>query len=188
VTRADLEAYREAIVRDRLRKSPEKTWDSLLWSWNSCCRDVDGWPAISIERTIKREVYVLPWSAFPASLKEDADGYLRRLADAGIRGSRCHAAAGGRGTPYQMPVKAGSVIAASIGSAMFDPGVFPDPDTFLTRRRTAYLHTGFGPHECLGQYVACTIVPETIRQLLLLPGIRLLDGGASQIDMAGGGI
>jgi hypothetical protein len=69
---------------------------------------------------------------------------------------------------------------------MFDPGVFPDPDKFLMRRRTSYLHTGFGPHECLGQYVAYAIIPETIRQLMLLPGIRLLDGGASQIDMAGG--
>jgi cytochrome P450 len=92
----------------------------------------------------------------------------------------------GSGTPYEMPVKAGSVIAAGIGSAMFDPGVFPDPDKFLMRRRTSYLHTGFGPHECLGQYVAYAIIPETIRQLMLLPGIRLLDGGASQIDMAGG--
>jgi cytochrome P450 len=92
----------------------------------------------------------------------------------------------GSGTSYEMRVKAGSVIAAGIGSAMFDPGVFPDPDKFQTRRRTAYLHTGFGPHECLGQYVAYAIIPETIRQVLRLPGIRLLDGGASQIDMAGG--
>jgi cytochrome P450 len=92
----------------------------------------------------------------------------------------------GPGAPYEMPVKAGSVIAAGIGSAMFDPGVFPDADKFQTRRRTAYLHTGFGPHECLGQYIAYAIIPETIRQLMLLPGIRLLDGGASQIDMAGG--
>jgi integrase len=76
----DLEAYREAIVSDRLRKSPEKTWDSLLWVWNSCCRQVEGWPTIEIERPIKREIYVLPWSAFPVSLKGDADRYLQRLA------------------------------------------------------------------------------------------------------------
>jgi integrase len=79
-TRAGLEAYRDAIVRDRLRKCPEKSWDSLLWAWNSCRREVEGWPAVEIQRDMKREVYVLPWSAFPASLKDDVDGYLRRLA------------------------------------------------------------------------------------------------------------
>jgi integrase len=79
VTLTDLEAYREAIVSDRLRKSPEKTWDGLLWAWNSCCREVGGWPAIAIERAIKREVYVLPWSALPASLKEDVGRYLLHL-------------------------------------------------------------------------------------------------------------
>jgi site-specific recombinase XerD len=80
VTLADLEKYKDAIISDRLRKDPEKTWDSLLWSWNSCCRDIEAWPAIVIERAIKREVYVQPWPAFPASLKEDVDGYLQRLA------------------------------------------------------------------------------------------------------------
>jgi integrase len=80
VTMADLVAYRQAIVSDRLRKDPEKTWDSLLWSWNSCCREIEGWPQIAIERDLKREVYVLPWSTFRASLKEDVDGYMRRLA------------------------------------------------------------------------------------------------------------
>jgi cytochrome P450 len=92
----------------------------------------------------------------------------------------------GPSTPYELPVKAGAVIAVGIGSAMFDPSVFPAPDEFRTRRRTAYLHTGFGPHECLGQYVAYVIIPETVRQILLLPGIRLQQAGASQVDMAGG--
>src|SRR5262249_47772295 len=55
-------------------------WDSLLWSWNSCCRDFEGWPAIIIERATRREIYVLPWSVFPTSLKEDVDRYLQRLA------------------------------------------------------------------------------------------------------------
>ncbi len=90
------------------------------------------------------------------------------------------------GSPHQAAVKPGTVIAVGIGSAMFDPSVFPDPDGFHVRRRSAYLHTGFGPHECLGKFVAYAIIPETIRQILLLPGIRLLDGGGSRIDDAGG--
>ncbi len=92
----------------------------------------------------------------------------------------------GPGSPHEAEVKAGTVIAVGIGSAMFDPGVFPDPDGFHVRRRTAYLHTGFGPHECLGQFVAYAIIPETIRQILLLPGIRLRDGDGSRVDNAGG--
>ena len=69
---------------------------------------------------------------------------------------------------------------------MFDPGAFPDPEAFLARRRTSYLHTGFGAHECLGQYVAYAIIPETVRQILLLSGIRRLEGDAGLVDMAGG--
>ncbi len=92
----------------------------------------------------------------------------------------------GPGTPYETAVKAGTRIAAGIGSAMFDPGVFPEPDAFRERRRTAYLHTGFGPHECLGQFVAYAIIPETIRQVLLLPGLRLREGDGSKVDNAGG--
>ncbi len=90
------------------------------------------------------------------------------------------------GSPHETAIAAGSTVAVGIGSAMFDPGVFTDPDAFHPRRRTAYLHTGFGPHECLGQFVAYAIIPETIRQILLMPGIALLDGEAGRIDTAGG--
>src|SRR5262249_48152329 len=83
VTRADLEMYREAIIADRLRKDPEKTWDGLLWCWNSCLK-LKGWPPIEIERKPKREIYVLPWSQLPISLRQDVDGYLRRLAGADL--------------------------------------------------------------------------------------------------------
>jgi integrase len=81
---ADLEAYREAIVSDRLRKSPEKTWDSLIWAWNACRREVEGWPDIEIPREIRREIFVLPWSDFPPSLKTDVDAFLLRLSGADL--------------------------------------------------------------------------------------------------------
>jgi hypothetical protein len=48
------------------------------------------------------------------------------------------------------------------------------------------MHTGFGAHECLGAYVGDAMVPETVRQIMLLPGIRLLPDGRSQVDDAGG--
>jgi integrase len=83
VTSADLENYREAIIADRLRKDPEKTWDSLLWCWNSCL-NIEGWPPVEIERKPKRELYVLPWSQLSIPLKQDVDRYLHRLAGADL--------------------------------------------------------------------------------------------------------
>ena len=79
VTLAQLEGYRQAILQDRLRSKPEKAWDSLVWSWNACVREVPGWPQVEIPRQEKREIYVFPWSFFEESLHEDAKGYLRRL-------------------------------------------------------------------------------------------------------------
>jgi cytochrome P450 len=90
------------------------------------------------------------------------------------------------GTPNQLAVPPGQVIMVGIGSAMFDPGVFPDPDGFHDRPRRSYLHTGFGAHECLGAYVGDAMVPETVRQILRLPGVSLLPDGGSHIDTVGG--
>lgn len=73
-----LEAYRQAIVDDRLRAGAEKTWDSIVWTWNACRREVDGWPSIEIPRASRRVTYVPPWSAFPASLQEEVQRFLDR--------------------------------------------------------------------------------------------------------------
>ena len=87
---------------------------------------------------------------------------------------------------YQVTVPAGRVVAAGIGSAMFDQAVFPGPDDFQTRPRNLYLHVGFGSHICLGQYVAYEIIPEAVRQILLVPGLHILPQGGSAVDNAGG--
>ena len=79
MTAADFEDYRHAIMNDRLRKDPEKSWDRLVWVWNWCRAEVGGWPAIVVERPTKRVTYILPWSAFPVSFKNDVDFFLRRL-------------------------------------------------------------------------------------------------------------
>jgi len=84
VTLVDSEAYRQAIFNDRLRSRPEKTWDTLSWTWNACHRNVEGWPAIRIERVSRRKIYVMPWSAFPVSFKQDVDRFLDRLAGADL--------------------------------------------------------------------------------------------------------
>ena len=90
------------------------------------------------------------------------------------------------GAAHQTAVAAGCVVAAAIGSAMFDPAVFPAPDEFQARPRNLYMHLGFGAHTCLGQHVAYQIIPETIRRLLLVPGLRLLPEAGSIVDNRGG--
>ena len=84
VTLADLEAYRDAIHNDRLRAKPEQTWDSIIWTWNGCRREIADWPDIEIPRAIHRETYTRPWSDFPASLKADVDAFLVRLSGADL--------------------------------------------------------------------------------------------------------
>lgn len=79
VTLAHLEGYRQAILQDRLRNKPEKTWDSLVWAWNACVREVPGWPQVSIPRAPKREIYSFPWDYYPPSLYADAKAYLEVL-------------------------------------------------------------------------------------------------------------
>jgi integrase len=79
VTFADLEAFHEAIVNDRLRGKPEQTWDMIVWTWNACRREIKDWPDIEIPRPIRREIYVRSWSDFPTSLKDDVDRFLIRL-------------------------------------------------------------------------------------------------------------
>jgi integrase len=84
VTLDDPEAYRMAILHDRLRKNPELTWAAVAKSWNTSVRDTPGWPQLTIERPSRRETYTLPWSAFPPSLAADKDAYLRRLSGADL--------------------------------------------------------------------------------------------------------
>ena len=78
VSLEDLLAFGRAMEEDRLRRNPGKTWDNLVWTWNAAVRSVPGWPPILIPRACRRASYVLPWEAFPASLKADVDAFLRR--------------------------------------------------------------------------------------------------------------
>ena len=80
----ELEDNHYAILNDRLRAKPELTWDTIVWTWNACRREVAGWPDIEIPRERRREVYALRWSDFPTSLKTDVDAFLLRLSGADL--------------------------------------------------------------------------------------------------------
>jgi hypothetical protein len=79
VSLSDLERFRDELKNEALLKNPETTWRHAVWAWNRSMKQVEGWPAVLIEVPSRKEVYVLPWSAFPASLKRDVDGWLLRL-------------------------------------------------------------------------------------------------------------
>ena len=117
VAMADLDAYRQAICNDRLRGEPEKAWDALTWTWNACQREVPNWPALVIDRPVKREIYLLRWSAFPASLKQDADAYLARLAGQDLSGegpARPARPATLKTRAYQMQVTASALVHSGV--------------------------------------------------------------------------
>jgi integrase len=76
---ADLERFQAALTGEALLAKPDATLRDAVQAWNRCVKNVPGWPQLRIERQSRKEVYSLPWSAFPESLKTDVDGWLRRL-------------------------------------------------------------------------------------------------------------
>jgi cytochrome P450 len=77
------------------------------------------------------------------------------------------------GTPHAREVKPGTTVITCTHSAMFDEGAYADPDRFDPRRTMYQTFTlGYGHHECLGRAIATIMIPEIVRQCLLLPGLR----------------
>lgn len=76
------------------------------------------------------------------------------------------------GTPGATVVPPGTTVLAVTHSAMFDAAAFPDPERFDPARSHADMFTlGHGLHECLGRAIASVMLPEIVRQALLLPGL-----------------
>ena len=77
------------------------------------------------------------------------------------------------GTGHEVTVEPGSTIIACTHSAMFDPEAYAQPDVFDARRTMYQTFTlGYGHHECLGRAIATVMIPEIVRQVLLLPNLR----------------
>ncbi|HWC97774.1 MAG TPA: cytochrome P450 [Candidatus Sulfopaludibacter sp.] len=79
----------------------------------------------------------------------------------------------GAGTPHETAIPAGTIVLALAQSAMFDRAAFDRPDEFMGGRNWyRYFHFGFGSHECLGKYVGMVMIPEMVRQVMLLPQLQ----------------
>jgi len=91
------------------------------------------------------------------------------------------------GTERAHRVAKGTTVFACTASAQFDAAELTTPDEFVVDRPAYHtMHFGYGHHKCLGADVAAVMIPEVVKRVLLLPGIRLLDGDAGKIDFQGG--
>ena len=76
------------------------------------------------------------------------------------------------GTKKARRVRAGTRVIAPPLSAMFDQEAVPEPWRFdASRPFDQYLHFGFGPRQCFGQYIAEIVLLEVFRSLLVLKGL-----------------
>lgn len=62
-----------------LLKHPTALMREARTAWNRACRDVPYWPGQPLPVKPQPNAYSLPWNAFPASLREDLQGWLDRL-------------------------------------------------------------------------------------------------------------
>jgi cytochrome P450 len=87
-----------------------------------------------------------------------------------------------RATEFETPVAAGRTVLALSASAMFDETAYDHPDQFDPKRDLrSMFHFGMGLHECLGSAIGAVMIPEIVRQVLLLQDLQ-----AGPIDFQGG--
>lgn len=89
-----------------------------------------------------------------------------------------------KGTGHETKIKSGTIVRLLILSAMFDPYAYDRPDEFDPDRTFDHNFAfGFGQHECLGKYVGMEMIPEMVRQAVLLDDLRTDDRISYRKDM-----
>jgi cytochrome P450 len=74
--------------------------------------------------------------------------------------------------PSGAVVPAGRLVLIAVASAMFDEDAVADPAEFVPGRPAhTLLHFGYGPHACVGVHPGAVVISETVRRLLLRPGV-----------------
>ena len=85
------------------------------------------------------------------------------------------------GEPHATVIPKGSMVFALTWSAMFDPRVVEQPAAFQPGRPDYhYLHYATGLHACFGRYISQIQIPQIVKPLLKLPGLR--PAGAPEYD------
>jgi cytochrome P450 len=85
------------------------------------------------------------------------------------------------GEPHGTHLRKGMVVFALTWSAMFDESVLEAPDEFRADRPDYhYLHFATGRHTCFGKHISRVQVPQILKPLLRLDGLR--PAGAPEYD------
>lgn len=93
-----------------------------------------------------------------------------------------------KGSAHETAIPRHSLVLVSTFSAMFDDAAVDAPDEFrLGRPDEVYLHMGHGQHRCLGDFVSLIAVPQMIKAVLLLKGVRPAPGTEGTSTFIGNG-
>jgi cytochrome P450 len=77
------------------------------------------------------------------------------------------------GERHQTLIRKGTTVFALTWSAMFDPRVLDAPEEFRPDRPDYhYLHFATGRHACFGRYISRIQIPQILKPLLKLEGLR----------------
>lgn len=80
-----------------------------------------------------------------------------------------------KGTDRETVVEAGTIVLTLTQSAMFDAYSADDPDVFKPGRNWYHnFNFGFASHQCLGKYVGMVMIPEMVRQVMLLEQVEAI--------------
>jgi cytochrome P450 len=85
------------------------------------------------------------------------------------------------GEQHQTLISKGTTVFALTWSAMFDPRMLKAPEEFRSDRpEYDYLHFASGLHACFGRYISRIQIPQILKPLLKLKGLR--PAGAPEYD------
>lgn len=77
------------------------------------------------------------------------------------------------GEQHQTLIRKGTTVFALTWSAMFDPRVLEAPEEFRSNRPDYhYMHFATGQHACYGRYISRIQIPQILKPLLKLQGLR----------------
>ena len=92
----------------------------------------------------------------------------------------------GRGYWRSTTIPKGTTVLALTQSAMRDGRVFKSPSSFrLDRPVQNYMHFGYSLHTCFGQYMNLVTIPEMVKVLLKLKGLKRAAGEEGKMKMKG---